>query len=60
MKLDRKQDLNALYQIYVFWGQAENQNGHPGLSLAEAFSASPLQPLNGIQQISIDQLDMHN
>ena len=24
MKLDRKQDLNALYQVCVFWGRSEN------------------------------------
>ena len=32
-----------------FSGQAEKQDGHPGLWLAETFSTSPLKPLNGIQ-----------
>ena len=98
MKLDRKQDLNVLYQVCVFgadrknkmaalasdwlrhfrpllwnrwmefnetWqearsqgslpslcfsGRSEEQDGRPGLWLAETYSTSPLQPLNGIQQ----------
>ena len=50
MKLDRKQDLNVLYQVSVFWGDRENKNGRPGLWLAETFSTSPLKPLNGIQR----------
>ena len=33
-----------------FSGRSEKQDGHPGLWLAETFSTSPLQPLNGIQQ----------
>ena len=97
-KLHRKQDLNVLYQVFVFradrknkmaalasdwlrhlrlllwnrwtefnetWqearsqrplqslcflGWSEKQDGRPGLWLAETFSASPLKPLNGIQQ----------
>ena len=97
-KLDRKKDLNALYQVCVFradrknkmaalasdwlrhfrlllwncwtefngtWqearsqrplpsfcflGQSGKQDGRPGLWLAEAFSTSPLKPLNGIQR----------
>ena len=97
-KLDRKQDLNILYQVCVFradrknkmaalasdwlryfrlllwnrwtefnetWyearshcplpslcfsGQSENQDGRPGLWLAETFSTYPLKPLNGIQR----------
>ena len=32
-----------------FFGQSEKQDGRPGLWLAETFSTSPLQPLNGIQ-----------
>ena len=96
-KHDRKQDLNALYQVCVFradqknkmaalasdwlrhfrlllfnrWtefnktcqearsqrplpslcfsSRSENQDGHPGLWLAETFSTFPLKPLNGIQ-----------
>ena len=50
MKLDRKQDLNVLYQVSVFWGDRENKNGRPGLWLAETFLTSPLKPLNGIQR----------
>ena len=34
-KLDRKQDLNVLYQVCVFSGGCENQDGGPGLWLAE-------------------------
>ena len=49
-KLDRKQDLNVLYQICVFSGRSEKQDGRPGLWLAETFSTSPLRPLNGIQR----------
>ena len=30
-KLDRKQDLNALYQVCVFSGWSEKQDGRPGL-----------------------------
>ena len=50
MKLDRKQDLNALYHVCVFLGRWEKQNGRPGLWLAETFSTSPLKSLNGIQR----------
>ena len=49
-KLDRKQDLNALYQVCFFSGRSEKQDGRPGLWLAETFSTSPLKPLNGIQR----------
>ena len=97
-KLDRKQDLNVLFQVCVFradrknkmaalasdwrrhfrlllwnrwtefnetWqearsqrplpslcfsGRLEKQDGRPGLWLAETFSTSPLNPLNGIQR----------
>ena len=50
-KLDRKQDLNVLYQVCgVFFGQSEKQDGRPGLWLAETFSTSSLKPLNGIQR----------
>ena len=99
-KLERKQDLNVLYQVCGFradrkdkmatpvsdwlrhsqlllcdrylefnetWkearskrhlprlcfpGRLEKQDGHPGFWLAETFSASPLKPMNGIQQNS--------
>ena len=50
MKVDRKQDLNILYQVCVFSGRSEKQDGRPGLWLAETFSTSPLKPLNGIQR----------
>ena len=46
---DRKEDLNGLYQVFVFLGPIEKQNGRLGLWLAETFSTSPLKPLNGIQ-----------
>ena len=49
-KLDRKQDLNVLFQVCVFWGRSEKQDGGPGLWLAETFSTSPLKPLNRIQR----------
>ena len=48
-KLDMKQDLNVLYQVCVFWAD-KKQDGRPGLWLAETFSTSPLELLNGIQQ----------
>ena len=39
MKLDRKQDLNVLYQVCVFFlGRSEKQDGRPGLWCAETFS----------------------
>ena len=50
LKLDRKQDLNIVYQVCVFWADRKKQDGRPGLWLAETFSTSPLKPLNGIQQ----------
>ena len=49
-KLDRKQELNILYQVCVFSGRSEKQDGRPGLWLAETFSTSLLKPLKGIQQ----------
>ena len=49
-KLDRKQDLNALYQVCVFQVDRKKQNGRPGLWFAETFSTFPLKPLNRIQQ----------
>ena len=48
-KLDRKQDLNILYEVLCFSGRSEKQDGRPGLWLAETFSTSPLKPLHGIQ-----------
>ena len=50
MKLDRKQDLNALYQVCVFQVDRKKQNGRPGLWFAETFSIFPLKPLIRIQQ----------
>ena len=50
-KLDRKQDLNALYQVCVFRADLKKkQDGRPGLWLAETFSTSPLKLLNRIQR----------
>ena len=50
-KLDRKQDLNILYQVCVFQANhKKKQDGRPVLWLAETFSTSPLKPLNGIQR----------
>ena len=49
-KLDRKQDLRALYQVCVFRADRKKQDGRPGLWLAETFSTSPLKPLNRIQR----------
>ena len=49
-KLDRKQDLNVLYQVLCFLNRSEKQDGCPGLWLADTFSTSPLKPLNRIQQ----------
>ena len=47
-KLDRKQDLNVLYQVcFFFW--AIGKTRWPPWPLAEIFSTSPLKPLNGIQ-----------
>ena len=39
-KLDRKQDLNILYQVRVFGADRKKQDGRPGLWLAEIFSTS--------------------
>ena len=49
-KLDRKQDLDIVYQVCVFWADRKKQDVHPGFWLAETFSTSPLKPLNGIQR----------
>ena len=49
-KLDRKQDLKALYQVCVILADQKKQDGRPGLWLAETYSPSPLKPLNGIQR----------
>ena len=48
-KLDRKQDLNALYQVCVF--RADRKNKMAALASDWlTFSTSPLKPLNGIQR----------
>ena len=50
-KLDRKQDLNILYQVCVFQADRKKQDGCPGLWLAETFSTSLLKsqcPLQGL------------
>ena len=49
-KLDRKEVLNALYQVCIFRVDRKKQDGRPGLWLAETFSTSPLKPMNGIQR----------
>ena len=50
-KLDRKQDLNVLYQVCVFRAdRKKKQDGRPGLWLAGTFSTSPLKSLNKIQR----------
>ena len=51
-KLNRKQELNILYQVCFgfFLDRSEKQDSRPGLSLAETFSTSHLKPLNGIQR----------
>ena len=50
-KLDKKQDLNVLFQGCVFGPIRKTiRDGRFGLWLAETFSTSPLKPLNGIQR----------
>ena len=49
-KLDRKQDLNILYQACVFSGWSGKQDSRPVLWLAETFLTSPMKPLYGIQR----------
>ena len=44
-KLDRRQDLNVLYQVCIFRADQKNKMA----ALAEIFSTSPLKPLKGIQ-----------
>ena len=58
-KLDRKQDLNVLYQVCFFSGRSEKQDDRPGLWLAETFSTSPLKPLNGTQRnLAVSKISM--
>ena len=47
-KLDRKQELNVLYQVCVFRADRKNKMAAPGIWLAETFLTSPLKPLNRI------------
>ena len=49
-KLDRKQDLNVLYQDCVLRGLSETKDGHTVLWLAEIISNLSQQPLNGFQR----------
>ena len=42
--------FNVLYQVCVFLGRSEKQDGRCGLWLAEKFSTSALKPLNRIQR----------
>ena len=58
-KLDRKQDLNVLYQVCVFRADRKNKMASPGLWLAETFFTSPLKPLNGIQWNLIEKQDLN-
>ena len=50
MILDRNQDLNVFYQVWVFRADRKKQDGRSSFWLAEKFSISPLKPLNGIQR----------
>ena len=49
-KLDRKQDLNVLYQVCVFWADRKNKMAALASDCLRHISTSPLKPLNGIQQ----------
>ena len=49
-KLGRKQDLNDFYQVCVFSGRLEKQDGCPDFWLADTFLTSPLTTLNRIQR----------
>ena len=49
-KLDRKQDLNILYQVCVFWADWKNKMATLASDWLRHFSTSPLKPLNGIQR----------
>ena len=51
-KLDRMQYLNILYEVRVFTGRSEKQDGCSGLWLTETFSTSPLKPLNEIRHLT--------
>ena len=49
-KLNRKQDLDVLYQVCVFRADRKKQDSRPCLWLPETFSTSSLTPLIGIQR----------
>ena len=49
-KLNRKEDINVLYQVCGVFFADRKKDGRPGLWLAETFSTSPLKQLNGIQR----------
>ena len=49
-KLDRKQDLNLLYQVCVFRADQKNRIAALGSDWLRHFSTSPLKLLNGIQR----------
>ena len=45
-KLDRKQDLNVLYQVLVFWAARKNKMAALASDWLRHFWLSPLKPLN--------------
>ena len=47
-KLDRKQDLNVLYQVCVFWADRKNKMAAPSSDWLGHFLTSPLKPFMGI------------
>ena len=49
-KLDRKQDLNVLYQVCVFRADRKNKMAALASDWPETYSTFPLKPLNGIQR----------
>ena len=49
-KLDRKQDLNVLYQVFVFQADRKKQDDRSDLLLADTFLICPLKSLNRIQR----------
>ena len=50
MKLDRKQDLNTLYQVCVFRADRKNKMAALASDWLRHILTSPLKPLNGIQR----------
>ena len=49
-KLDRKQDLNALYQVHVFRADQKNKMAALASDWLRHILTFPLKPLNGIQR----------